>query len=129
MELQAALLDARLSYSIQQAHTFNISKTCLWSDSATVFLWLQSNHRNYKQFVALRLGEILETTDISQWRWIPSKLNVADDATKWKTTTKLKKSERWFVGPEFLQLKYWPLNKQDLTPVQEYVITYEHNVS
>ncbi|XP_059054182.1 uncharacterized protein LOC131848376 [Achroia grisella] len=47
------------------------------------------------------LGEILETTNPCNWRWIPTSLNVADDATKPKNID-LSLSHRWFTGPPFL---------------------------
>lgn len=50
------------------------------------------------------------TTEVEEWRWIPSKLNVADDATKWGTGPQMESASRWFAGPEFLQQpeKKWP---------------------
>ncbi|KAM8701945.1 hypothetical protein ACLKA7_000710 [Drosophila subpalustris] len=57
--------------------------------------------RKFQQFVMHRVGEILEDSDVSQWRWIPTKLNVADAATKVSSTIKM---ENWLHGPDFLQL-------------------------
>ena len=46
LELQAALLAARLCAEIHQAFTRPINKTFLWSDSTTVLQWLQSTTNN-----------------------------------------------------------------------------------
>ncbi|XP_065073846.1 uncharacterized protein LOC135697910 [Ochlerotatus camptorhynchus] len=64
--------------------------------------WLQSDHHQYSQFVAFRVGEILEETDVTECRWIGTKVNVADDGTKWKYKPDLKPASRWFNGPSFL---------------------------
>lgn len=42
-------------------------------------------------------------TEVNEWRYIPSKLNVADDATKWKKPPSFDPESRWFTGPHFLQ--------------------------
>ena len=80
-----------------------------------------SDHRNYKKFVALRLGEILENSDATQWRWIPIALNIADEATKWQKSPKFYSQSRWFTGPEFLRtsIENWPISKEKLLPVRE----------
>jgi len=85
LELQAALLGTPLSQSIAECHDFPIHDVVLWSDSRIVLHWISSDAKNYKQFVANRVGEILEATDPSQWRWVPTALNVADDATRGET--------------------------------------------
>lgn len=58
----------------------------------------------------MRVGEILETTSISEWRWVPTKLNVADEATKWGKGPDVEPNSRWFKGPEFLYMpeECWP---------------------
>ncbi|XP_055527095.1 uncharacterized protein LOC129719724 [Wyeomyia smithii] len=52
------------------------------------------------------------TTDISEWRWVPTKHNVADDGTKWKGVPNLANDSRWFRGQAFLRLQKedWPAN-------------------
>ncbi|XP_058816893.1 uncharacterized protein LOC131680191 [Topomyia yanbarensis] len=73
--------------------------------------WLNSDHRRYSQFVAFRVGEILESTDISEWRWLSGKLNVADEATKWQRLPDLTNNSRWFNAPSFLWSAHngWPV--------------------
>ncbi|XP_062542375.1 uncharacterized protein LOC134210344 [Armigeres subalbatus] len=77
-------------------------KRFYWSDSQDVLCWINSDHRRYSQFVGFRITEILELTEPHEWRYIPSKLNVADDATKWDGLPDLSIGSRWFQGPSFL---------------------------
>lgn len=102
LELMAALIGARFASYIMRNHTININKTFYWSDSKTVLSWIKSDHRKYHQFVGFRVTEIIELSSISNWHYIPSKINVADDATRWKTIAKVDPSNRWFMGPTFL---------------------------
>ncbi|XP_065094980.1 uncharacterized protein LOC135716084 [Ochlerotatus camptorhynchus] len=111
-ELQAALLGARLSDTILSSLSIKVSKRFFWTDFKDVLCWLRSDHRRYSQFVAFRVSEILESTEISEWRWVPTKLNVADDGTKWARTPDLSTDSRWFRGPEFLwrEQQEWPVS-------------------
>lgn len=68
----------------------------------TVLGWIVSDTRNYKQFVASRICEILDKSEATQWRWIPSKENVADDSTR-MALANLSPKARWFIGPDFLR--------------------------
>ncbi|XP_055621432.1 uncharacterized protein LOC129765301 [Toxorhynchites rutilus septentrionalis] len=110
LELQAAMMGARLMQMVCSALTLNISKRILWTDSATVLAWLRSESRKYHQFVSFRVGEILSITRMDEWRHIPKKLNVADDATKWGSGPNFNPSCRWFQGPTFLNEseEHWP---------------------
>ncbi|XP_062537639.1 uncharacterized protein LOC134205954 [Armigeres subalbatus] len=82
LELQAAVLGVRLQKMIRQAHGLAIGECFYHTDSKNVLAWIKSDHRNYRQFVAVRVGEILTESTEQEWRWVPSKENVADDATK-----------------------------------------------
>ncbi|XP_017468636.1 PREDICTED: uncharacterized protein LOC108360729 [Rhagoletis zephyria] len=81
LELQAAVLGARLAAGVLASHTLHIQRQTFWTDSRTVLAWIRSDHRRYSQFVAFRVSELLELTEVKDWRWLPSLDNVADDAT------------------------------------------------
>ncbi|XP_055633804.1 uncharacterized protein LOC129774130 [Toxorhynchites rutilus septentrionalis] len=100
LELQAAVLGARLAHTIKQSHSLQIQQTFFWTDSHTVLSWITSDQKRYKQFVSFRIGEILSLTKLSEWRWVPSKMNVADCLTKWRGNSGL--SPEWFQGTSFL---------------------------
>lgn len=102
MELQAALLGSRLAADVEKGHSFKIARRIFWSDSRTVLCWLQGDPKQYRQFVSFRVGEILESTNICEWRWIDTKSNVADEATKWPNHFEINSTCRWFRGPQFL---------------------------
>ncbi|XP_062537985.1 uncharacterized protein LOC134206298 [Armigeres subalbatus] len=110
MELQAGVIGCRLAKTIKENHTLPIKRTVYHSDASTLLSWIRSDTRKYRQYVAVRIGEILESTNISEWRWVPTKLNVADEATKWTKEPAVEPDSRWFEGPEFLYLpeKLWP---------------------
>ncbi|XP_065084929.1 uncharacterized protein LOC135707131 [Ochlerotatus camptorhynchus] len=92
-----------MARTITEAHSLPIDRRVLWTDSETVLAWIRSDHRPYRQFVACRVGEILDKTDGEDWRWIPSKQNVADETTKWGKGPCLSSEARWVQGPEFLR--------------------------
>lgn len=114
LELQAAVLGARMSHQIKQNLSLQLHQTFFWTDSRTVLSWIASDQKRYKQFVSFRIGEILSLTKLSEWRWIPSKLNIADCLTKWKGEWDL--DPEWFSGPSFLYQipEMWP--RQQLPP-------------
>lgn len=110
LELMAAVLGAKLSESIRANHSLSVKRVHFWTDSSTVYSWIVSDHRRYKVFVAYRIGEILSKTAPSEWRWVRTKLNIADDLTKWKDGSKIRSGSQWFIGPKFLYEKEdkWP---------------------
>ncbi|XP_065087297.1 uncharacterized protein LOC135709035 [Ochlerotatus camptorhynchus] len=101
LELMGAVLGARMLQTIKSNHSLSINRCFLWTDSQTVMSWLRSDQRKYKQ-VAFRVGEILETTSSTDWRWIRSRMNLADALTKWGQGPPLDSEGEWFNGPNFL---------------------------
>ncbi|XP_065083544.1 uncharacterized protein LOC135705687 [Ochlerotatus camptorhynchus] len=102
LELQAAVLGARLAQTIAESLTIRVARRCWWTDSRDVLCWINSDHRRFTPFVAHRVSELLDTTEATEWRWVPTKENVADDATKWQGRPDLSVGSRWFNGPKFL---------------------------
>ncbi|XP_055604945.1 uncharacterized protein LOC129753176 [Uranotaenia lowii] len=120
-ELQAAVLGARLADTVQKNHRLPITQRYFWTDSQTVLSWIRSDQRKYSQFVGHRIGEILSNTKLSEWRWVPTKSNVADLLTKWSVGSKLTDDSVWFVGPQFLYEteERWPSQRPPKANVSE----------
>ena len=112
LELSAALTGAQLARVIQTELTLPIRKVTLWSDSTTVLHWIQSESCSYKVFVGTRVAEIQNLTDVSNWRYVDSANNPADDITRGKTLKELSRPHRWHQGPDFLHCSenHWPIS-------------------
>ncbi|XP_055701708.1 uncharacterized protein LOC129800984 [Phlebotomus papatasi] len=112
MELQAAVLCVRLAKTIREFLEVRIDNVVFWSDSMTVLKWIRNDNRRFKDFVAHRLGEIEENSEVKSWRWVPTKMNVADLATR-ASTSDLSPESVWFRGPSFLKKdsSQWPEEK------------------
>ena len=110
LELQAAILGTRLKQSILESYRIKIARTVLWSDSKTVISWVKSDHRQFKPFVMHRIGEILDSTCENDWRWLPTKMNAADAATRTTYPVAYTANNIWISGPAFLHQdeENWP---------------------
>ncbi|XP_065082550.1 uncharacterized protein LOC135704936 [Ochlerotatus camptorhynchus] len=130
LELQAAVIGTRLMKSIIANHTLQIKRKVLWSDSSTVLNWLRSDPRKYKQYVAFRVTEILDETEVSDWKKVPTRMNVADEATKWGHGPCFEEQSRWFKAPEFLYKPEcsWPEEAVELTTAEELRMVHVHQL-
>ncbi|XP_067619637.1 uncharacterized protein [Eurosta solidaginis] len=110
LELMGAILGLRLSKFISEELSIFIEKRVFWTDSKNVLCWIKSDARKFHQFVAVRVGEILENSRVDEWRWVPSGDNVADEGTKFKHDVEFNGAARWYIGPSFLYQaeKNWP---------------------
>ncbi|XP_058456720.1 uncharacterized protein LOC131434090 [Malaya genurostris] len=110
LELQAGLIGVRLMDNICAVLDLPLEKRYVWTDSRTILSWIKSDSRRYHSFVGFRVGEILNISSMDEWRYVPSKLNVADDATKWGSGPSFSPNSRWYSGPTFLYLSetQWP---------------------
>ncbi|XP_058828122.1 uncharacterized protein LOC131688014 [Topomyia yanbarensis] len=127
LELQAAVVGVRLARTVAESHRININKRLFWTDARDVLCWLHSDHRRFSPFVGFRVGEILENSELSEWRWVPSKLNPADDGTKWQRTPDLSQNSRWVRGQDFIWEKQteWP---EMLTHIGTTTLEQKHSV-
>ena len=81
LELQAAVVAVRLKEQIVKEHEAKIHSCNFWTDSITVLQWIHSSHRQQQVFVANRVAEILDTTNVSQWNHVNGINNPADIGT------------------------------------------------
>ena len=106
LELQAALLAARLKVKILNALTINVQEVFMWTDSTTVLQWIASVEKQ-PIFVANRVAEIRESVPIEKWFYVPTAQNPADVGTRGLAASALHDSG-WVKGPQFLQTNDWP---------------------
>ncbi|CAG4957989.1 unnamed protein product [Colias eurytheme] len=81
LELQAAVIGARLADTIKREHRYEIERTVYWTDSSTVVHWVRNDTKHYTPFVAHRLErEAYEEDDVdvlhineqpSIYDWLP----------------------------------------------------------
>ena len=103
-----AVLSTRIANSIAQV--IPVMTITFWTDSTNVLFWVRNQSRNFKPFVANRVGEIQRTTDPEQWRHVPGKENPADLPTQGLSAKDLVDSVFWKEGPESLKadVATWP---------------------
>ena len=111
LELQAALLAARLRNEVQRALTLQIDRTFMWTDSTTVLQWLHSFQKQ-PVFVANRVAEVLELTTADEWYHVQSAENPADAGNRGLSAKTLLQSS-WLKDPEFLKTDQWPFKPSE----------------
>lgn len=101
LELNAALLGARLAVTIGTSLPVKIIRRRFWTDSSTVRNWIRATAAYYQVFVSNRIGEIQTLTESDKWRFVPGVLNPADAATRSTLEGDVFPST-WLYGPDFL---------------------------
>lgn len=101
LELTAAVCSVRVSQQIHQQLEYTIDEDFYWTDSKVVLGYISNESRRFHVFVANRVQEIQENTRADQWRYIDTKQNPADEASRGMKAEELPNS-RWILGPAFL---------------------------
>eukprot|EP00117_Sycon_ciliatum_P019093 scpid35165/ scgid17425/ len=102
LELMAAVTAAELGSAVASATQLQLQNAVFWTDSMDVFHWVRQPSRQYKPFIAHRIGYIQTLTRPGQWRYVPTALNPADLVSRGATVTNLAESSLWWEGPAFL---------------------------
>lgn len=82
MELTAAVLAARVDRLLKAELQLELENSIFWTDSTIVLKYIRNETKRFHTFVANRLSAIREATDISQWRYVDTKRNPADEASR-----------------------------------------------
>lgn len=103
LELCGAVLLAKLLKMVKAALNFETVDCYAWSDSTVVLSWLQKLPCHWKTFVANRVSQIQSSLDPSQWKYVPSKENPADVASRGIYPSELENHSIWWHGPAWLR--------------------------
>src|SRR5664279_1783026 len=112
LELLAATLSVKMDGLIRRELDIEIDQSVFWTDSTTVLHYINSLDKRFETFVANRVAVIHDGSTPSQWRYVDTKSNPADDASRGLRAEELINNRRWLDGPNFLwnSETEWPIN-------------------
>lgn len=110
MELVAATVAVRVGRILLHELALDPQDIVYHTDSTTVLHYIKSETRRFPIFVANRIQQIHEFSNPSQWRYVNTSDNPADDASRGLSGDQILTNKRWFDGPEFLHKpsSEWP---------------------
>ena len=112
LELVAATLSVKVGLLLRQELEMKIDKEYFWTNSKVILGYINNIRKRFKIFVANRIQFIRDHSDVSQWRYVPTSDNPADESSRGLDGIKSSKSKRWFEGPSYL------LQSEDKWPQQ-----------
>ncbi|VBB35395.1 unnamed protein product, partial [Acanthocheilonema viteae] len=119
LELLAILIGVRaVQFVITQLEFENVPIT-VWSDSKFALHWIKNHSRLLLVSIQNRMEEIRKTK--ASFRYIPSKDNLVDIATRGISPIRLRNCESWWKGPLWLSKKEskWPQWKYEFNEEYE----------
>ena len=109
LELTAALVSARVATMLKRELKFQeCMEEFFWTDSKVVLGYIANDSRRFHVYVANRVQQIRNHSEPSQWKYVRTDENPADEVSRGTTASKLTSTSKWLEGPDFL----W---KEDLT--------------
>lgn len=113
LELNGAVLLARLISKIKFSFVHRIDAIYTFSDSTTVLAWIKGHPNQWQNFVANRLTEIHKYTAVTSWKFVGSGDNPADCASRGVLPNNLPSHSLWWHGPKWLgqSTEFWPTPK------------------
>lgn len=101
LELNAAVVSVRVSEQLRRELDIDITDEIFWTDSRVVLGYIANDVKRFHVFVANRVQEIQEKSSVKQWKYVDTKSNPADEASRGVRPRDLSKS-KWITGPDFL---------------------------
>lgn len=101
MELTAASIAVKFVNIILEEMNYHFDSVVFWTDSQCVLSYISNRTSRFKTFVANRLTTIHEGSIPEQWRYVSSKSNPADIASRGIRPNQ-HEIDLWLHGPSFL---------------------------
>ena len=114
MELTTATMAVKMNKIVNDALKKPVDKVYFWTDSMSVIRYIANERTRFQTFVANRIAIIRDATSVKQWRYVGTKHNPADYASRGLCGKDIE-SNFWFTGPDFLLQSedQWPRNSLD----------------
>ena len=82
LELAAATAAVRLGAVVKRELEIPVDDVVFWTDSTTVLRYINNKTSRFKAYVANRVETILDFSSPRQWRYVGTKSNPADEASR-----------------------------------------------
>ena len=96
LELNAAVLSVKIACLLKKELNLGEVEEWFWTDSKVVLGYIKNDVRRFKTFVANRIQQIRENTEVRQWQYVPTRENPADDAFRGLNAERVHSGSRWF---------------------------------
>ena len=103
LELTAAVLSVKLAALLTDELKISGLEAFYWIDNKIVLGYILNRKRRYRVFVANRVTKIEEYTGGNNWRYIKTKENPGDLASRGISPKETELVDRWLTGPVFLK--------------------------
>ena len=101
LELNAALLSAKMSLLLRKELSVSLTGEYFWTDLRVVLGYVNNESRRFHTFVANRVKLIRDITEPDQWHYVESAENPSDHASRGLRSLDISSSS-WLKGPSFL---------------------------
>lgn len=120
LELCASLLGCQLIELVTNSLSLSVP-IIMWSDSQVTLSWIGTEPSLLQVFVANRVAKIQSFSNLHDWRYVNTKNNPADLATRGISPECLLNSSLWWTGPPFLKTDTsdWPDNNNYSIPFNQ----------
>ncbi|XP_062617171.1 uncharacterized protein LOC134278888 [Saccostrea cucullata] len=110
LELTAATVAVRTDKMLKAELDIPIDQSVFWTDSMAVLRYIRNETSRFHTFVANRLAVNHEGSTPQEWRYVNTKLNPADYASRGLSANEIVQQGRWIQAPEFLwtSVDCWP---------------------
>ena len=102
LELAAATVSICLNKVLSKEFELPVDTITFGTDSMTVLRYTGNKSKRFHTYVANRVAFVREDSSPSKWRYIDTKSNPADDASRGVTANAFIQNNRWIKGPAFL---------------------------
>ncbi|XP_070529940.1 uncharacterized protein [Cardiocondyla obscurior] len=99
LELCRAALLVRLFNHVRKLNFLKDLDVIAWSDSQVTLAWIKKHPSQWKTFIANRVSFIQTQLPEASWKYIPTKQNPADMASRGLSSSELRDSSLWWHGP------------------------------
>ncbi|XP_046343482.2 uncharacterized protein LOC124124382 [Haliotis rufescens] len=111
LELTAATVSIHIGKLLMKELETTPESVTYHTDSTTVLHYISNETKRFPIFVANRVKQIRDFSEPTQWKYVDSKSNPADVASRGVSASHLLTCMNWFHGPKFLSSSEseWPV--------------------